>query len=335
MESQNGDIFDAISHEIRRKIIQLLAEKPKTFSELQKDLGLDSPALAFHIRKLNGLITKNDQGYYELTPLGVKALNVIRQIHDEVPTQASSNMEKEEEKDAKEEKGKDEFLLIPGLSGLFKSIQSIIEIPSKLDEIFARGFGWHRMFEVYNGPLSVKPNLTVSINGGKADIYQGDPHAVIKCVDEDGFHMKDIGNELRIELDGCYAVIYYPSLNSFKGEVDGGAIKIKNSIANISIEIDGGTFHGDVDNVVNFKIQIDGGAANSKLRYAGEGTLYTEIDGGMANLDIEIPSNIGIIFNKNVDGGLVKGGKNVVKEKNVIANIEVDGGIVSINTRVY
>jgi hypothetical protein len=37
MESQNGDIFDAISHEIRRKIIQLLAEKPKTFSELQKD----------------------------------------------------------------------------------------------------------------------------------------------------------------------------------------------------------------------------------------------------------------------------------------------------------
>lgn len=332
MESQNGDIFDAISHEIRRKIIQLLAEKPKTFSELQKDLGLDSPALAFHIRKLNGLISKNDQGYYELTPLGVKALNVIRQIHNEVPTQTNSNQANSNKED-EEEKGA--FLLIPGLSSLFKSIQSIAEIPSKLDETFVRGFGWHRLLEVYNGPLSVKPNLTVSIDGGMANIYQGDPHAVIKCVDEDGFHMKDIGNELRIEINGCYAVIYYPSLNSLKGEVDGGAIVIKNSIVNISIEIDGGTFHADVDNVVNSKIQIDGGVANSKLRYAGEGTLYTEIDGGTANLDLEIPSNIGIIFNKNVNGGFVKGDKNVVKEKNVIANIEVDWGIVSVNTRVY
>jgi len=327
MESQNGDIFDAISHEIRRKIIQLLAEKPKTFSELQKDLGLDSPALAFHIRKLNGLISKNDQGYYELTPLGVKALNVIRQIHNEVPTQANSNEEDEEEKGA--------YLLTPGLSSLFKSIQSIAEIPSKLDEIFARGFGWHKMFEVYNGPLSVKPDLTVSINGGKVNIYQGDPHAVVKCVDEEGFHMKDIGNELRIEIDGCYAVIHYPSLNSLKGEVDGGAITLKNSIANISIEIDGGAFRADVENVVNSKIQINGGVANSKLRYAGEGTLYAEVDGGTINLDLEIPSNIGIIFNKNVNGGIVKGGKNIVKEKNVIANIEVDGGIISVDTTVY
>lgn len=175
---------------------------------------------------------------------------------------------------------------------MFKSIQLIAEIHSKLDETFVRGLDWHKMFEVYNGPLSVKPYLTVSINGGKAKIYQGDPHALIKCVDEDGFHMKDIGDELRIEIDGCYAAIYYPSLNSLKGEVDGGAITIKNSIANLQIEIDGGTLHAEVGNVVNSKIEIDGGAANFKLRYAGEGTLYTEINGGTANLDLEIPSNV-------------------------------------------
>ena len=50
-------------------------------------------------------------------------------------------------------------------------------------------------------------------------------------------------------------------------------------------------------------------------------------------MEVSLPPEVGIVFNKNVDGGVIKGGRNVVKERNVMANISVDGGVVSVETK--
>ncbi|TRM82641.1 transcriptional regulator, partial [Sulfolobus sp. F3] len=76
------DIFEAVSNEIRRKIIKLL-QTPRSFSELCERLNLESSALAFHLKKLDGLITKDDKGNYVLTELGKKALSIVNMIESQ------------------------------------------------------------------------------------------------------------------------------------------------------------------------------------------------------------------------------------------------------------
>ncbi|MCI4461684.1 MAG: helix-turn-helix domain-containing protein, partial [Thermogladius sp.] len=75
-------IFTALSHEIRREIIRVLAEKPpKTFSELMNELHIeDTGTMVFHLRKLSGLIEKNERGEYVLTDLGRRAYQLLRQL---------------------------------------------------------------------------------------------------------------------------------------------------------------------------------------------------------------------------------------------------------------
>jgi DNA-binding HxlR family transcriptional regulator len=75
-------IFTALSHEIRREIIRVLAEKPpKTFSELMNELHIeDTGTMVFHLRKLSGLVEKNERGEYVLTDLGRRAYQLLRQL---------------------------------------------------------------------------------------------------------------------------------------------------------------------------------------------------------------------------------------------------------------
>ncbi|WP_158613757.1 winged helix-turn-helix domain-containing protein [Sulfodiicoccus acidiphilus] len=70
-------IFEAVSHPVRRQVILLLGErKEMTFSEIMNELSIESPALAFHMRKLEGLIEKVKDSY-RLTDLGRRAYGVI------------------------------------------------------------------------------------------------------------------------------------------------------------------------------------------------------------------------------------------------------------------
>jgi len=73
-----GDrIFEALAHPLRRRAIRLLGERPRMYSELMEELGVDSPTLAFHLKKLAGLVEKGGNGFYRLTDLGRKALEVM------------------------------------------------------------------------------------------------------------------------------------------------------------------------------------------------------------------------------------------------------------------
>jgi DNA-binding HxlR family transcriptional regulator len=74
----SDDLFEAVSHPIRIEIVKLLAEKPLRFADLKRHLKIGSSGLLdFHLKKLNDLITTNDEGNYTLTERGFAALQAV------------------------------------------------------------------------------------------------------------------------------------------------------------------------------------------------------------------------------------------------------------------
>jgi len=72
-----AELFEALGHPTRMRILRLLADSPRSFSELKGALGIDSSGqLQFHVGKLNGLIKAGEQGNYALTDEGREALRI-------------------------------------------------------------------------------------------------------------------------------------------------------------------------------------------------------------------------------------------------------------------
>ncbi|WFO74944.1 winged helix-turn-helix transcriptional regulator [Desulfurococcaceae archaeon MEX13E-LK6-19] len=78
---ESNEVFEAVSHPLRIKILMLLARRPMSFSELKRELGIRSSGkLDFHIKKLDGLVALDDNGKYVLTKEGYAALQAIDTI---------------------------------------------------------------------------------------------------------------------------------------------------------------------------------------------------------------------------------------------------------------
>ena len=74
----SDDLFEAVSHPMRIEIVKALAEKPLRFADLKRNLKISSSGLLdFHLKKLNDLITTNDEGNYTLTERGFAALQAV------------------------------------------------------------------------------------------------------------------------------------------------------------------------------------------------------------------------------------------------------------------
>jgi len=74
----SDDLFEAVSHPMRIEIVKALAEKPLRFADLKRHLKISSSGLLdFHLKKLNDLITTNDEGNYVLTERGFAALQAV------------------------------------------------------------------------------------------------------------------------------------------------------------------------------------------------------------------------------------------------------------------
>ncbi len=82
------DIFEALANPLRRRILELLADRPRLYSELMDALSVDSPTLAFHLKRLDGLVEKDEKGFYRLTQMGARALEVVRSLQAEGGGQA-------------------------------------------------------------------------------------------------------------------------------------------------------------------------------------------------------------------------------------------------------
>ena len=88
MTNRNADVEEVIvqglSNQERRNILKVikLAKDGAIYSEIMGELELNSGLLNYHLRQLEGLITKNAGGRYILTPLGEKALRGLYAMTD-------------------------------------------------------------------------------------------------------------------------------------------------------------------------------------------------------------------------------------------------------------
>jgi len=75
-------ILQALSHEVRRKIVKTLAEKsPLTYTELMREVGVeDSGTFGFHLRRMQKLVSKSRTGEYQLSDLGAKAYKILLEL---------------------------------------------------------------------------------------------------------------------------------------------------------------------------------------------------------------------------------------------------------------
>ncbi|RLG76887.1 MAG: hypothetical protein DRO12_03570 [Thermoprotei archaeon] len=85
MASDVEKILDALGHRIRRAIVRALGSRgPMTYTELMRAVGVeDSGTFAFHLKKLQGLVRKNERGEYELTELGRRAYAFLKLLEGE------------------------------------------------------------------------------------------------------------------------------------------------------------------------------------------------------------------------------------------------------------
>jgi DNA-binding transcriptional ArsR family regulator len=86
--ASKAEVFEALGHPTRIRILQELSEKPLAFSELRRAAGLESNGLlTFHLGKLKDLVKLNSDGAYALTDGGREALRLIETVHETAPKQ--------------------------------------------------------------------------------------------------------------------------------------------------------------------------------------------------------------------------------------------------------
>jgi len=75
-------IIQGLSHQERRNILKIisLAQDGASYSAILGELGLNTGRMNYHLRQLEGLIMRNGDRRYHLTPIGKKALSVLHSM---------------------------------------------------------------------------------------------------------------------------------------------------------------------------------------------------------------------------------------------------------------
>jgi DNA-binding HxlR family transcriptional regulator len=77
-DSSRAELFEALGHPVRIRILHALQDGPLGFAELKRKVGIESGGhLQFHLGKLDGLIRNGEDGNYYLTDDGRDALRVV------------------------------------------------------------------------------------------------------------------------------------------------------------------------------------------------------------------------------------------------------------------
>jgi DNA-binding transcriptional ArsR family regulator len=77
VETAKWELFEALGHPLRVKIVAAIHQNEVTFGELKRLLDITSSGhLAFHLNKLAGLVACNPRGRYGLTDEGHEAVRI-------------------------------------------------------------------------------------------------------------------------------------------------------------------------------------------------------------------------------------------------------------------
>jgi len=81
--NDSAELFEAIAHPTRIKILKILEKEPSTFASLKRQLNIDSSGnLDHHLKKLDPLITTQPDGLYALTEAGKTALPWVAAVEE-------------------------------------------------------------------------------------------------------------------------------------------------------------------------------------------------------------------------------------------------------------
>lgn len=69
-------VYHALTHDLRREILSLLAGGPMSYTDVLRALGVESGLLAYHLRSMDALVEKDGNGLYALSNLGLDALSL-------------------------------------------------------------------------------------------------------------------------------------------------------------------------------------------------------------------------------------------------------------------
>lgn len=81
-EDTYSTIFGSLKHPIRRKILRILSLQSASFSDLQKQVNIESPLLTYHLEGLGSLLVKTDEGKYMLSLLGEAAVSTMKNVEE-------------------------------------------------------------------------------------------------------------------------------------------------------------------------------------------------------------------------------------------------------------
>ena len=90
MDSRREDveelIIQGLGHRERRNILKIISLAPQgaAYSEILGELGLNTGSMNYHLRQLDGLVERNGERRYHLTPLGKRALAVLGSMTEEL-----------------------------------------------------------------------------------------------------------------------------------------------------------------------------------------------------------------------------------------------------------
>lgn len=75
---------ETLSCPARAELITAIDQKTRSFSELQKISNITSGTLGYHLLKAQaaGIIERNAEEKYAITPLGNKVATILKQIND-------------------------------------------------------------------------------------------------------------------------------------------------------------------------------------------------------------------------------------------------------------
>jgi len=89
-EETYSTMFASLKHPARRKILRMLADKPKNFSRILEELGISSSHLTYHLENLGELVTKLDDGQYRLSSFGRAAVLTMKGVEEAPEVQPKS-----------------------------------------------------------------------------------------------------------------------------------------------------------------------------------------------------------------------------------------------------
>lgn len=83
-EETYSTVFAALKHPTRRKILRILSEGPRSFTDMQNSFKVNSPFLTYHLESLKDLVSKTENGKYRLSSMGEGAGALMERV-EEIP----------------------------------------------------------------------------------------------------------------------------------------------------------------------------------------------------------------------------------------------------------